>query len=137
MKPPDAATERQLTRLIIEFAWLVDNQQADSIYELMAEDAQLRLHYAPLIGRAAIAEWGIERAKMQRTTRHLMSNFRFTVIADDVIEGTCSALVFVHNGEGTGPALPWSLTDYHDRFLRTAGGWLFQSRVSSEAFFTG
>jgi hypothetical protein len=125
---------RELTDLIVEFAWRVDHRVAGSIHELVADDVEMKLTNATLVGKDAVVAWGTHRDAVERTTAHLMTNLRFQRVNGDKIEADSSSVIFRHSGPDTGPALPWAVTEYHDVFVRLDGQWKFQSRASRDIF---
>jgi SnoaL-like domain len=48
----------QLSRLVTEHAWRVDNGRADTIHELYVDDGELTLPHGPVRGRDALRERG-------------------------------------------------------------------------------
>ncbi len=50
--------------------------------------------YGPMVGKDAVKAWGKERALVARSTRHLMTNFRFDVLDPDKVEASSSSLIF-------------------------------------------
>jgi hypothetical protein len=60
----------QLSRLVTEHAWRVDNGRADTIHERYVDDGELTLLPGPLRGRDALREWG--RQIVDNTPWHTM-----------------------------------------------------------------
>jgi SnoaL-like domain len=127
---------RELTDLIIEFAWRVDHGLASSIHELVTDDIEMKLTNATLVGKASVVAWGTKRDTFERTTSHLMMNFRFRVARHDKVEVDSSSLIFRHDGPGKGAAVPWAVTEYHDVFTRVGNEWKFESRTSQDLFMS-
>ncbi len=127
---------RELTDLIIEFAWRVDHGLASSIHELVTDDVEMKLTNATLVGKASVVAWGAKRDTFDRTTSHLMMNFRFRAVRRDTVEVDSSSLIFRHDGPGRGAAVPWAVTEYHDVFTRVGNEWKFESRTSQDLFMS-
>jgi SnoaL-like protein len=129
----------QLSRLVIEHAWRVDNGRADTVHELYVDDGELVVPPAPVRGRQALREWGqrIVQAPAWRSIRHVCGNMRFVTDGADTAEGTTLLTVFMVAGPGAGTTLPWSVGEDHDRFVRTEVGWKLVSRHWVELFTRG
>jgi SnoaL-like protein len=134
---PTALTERdrqELIDLIVEFAWRVDHRSADTIHDLVTDDVFIQMAYGPMVGKDAVKKWGKERAVVDRTTRHVMTNYRFRVVAPDKVEGTSMAVIFRSEGSAGGPPLPWAITECNDVFVRHGGAWKFASHITTDIF---
>ena len=136
MKELNIEDRQELMDLIVEFAWRVDHGRADTIHELVINDAEIQMHYGPMIGIDAIVAWGEERSTVHRTTRHIMTNFRFQAFDHDRVGGTSLSLTFLYDGSGVSPALPWAVTEFDDVFVRSGDGWRFARRVSTDIFLS-
>jgi SnoaL-like domain len=130
----DESDRNALIDLMVEFAWRVDHRMASSIHELVTDQVEMRLTNATLVGKDAVVEWGAKRDTIERTTSHLMTNFRFQVVDRDKVETESSSVIFRHSGSGKGPALPWAVTEYYDVFVRIGEEWKFASRISKDTF---
>jgi hypothetical protein len=128
---------QKLTDLMVEFAWRVDHGTASSIHELVADDIEMVLTKGTMIGKDAVKSWGIKRDAGDRTTAHLLTNFRFPMVSPERVEVYSTAVIFVHAGVDVGAALPWGVTEYRDVFVRVDGEWKFQSRFSTDVFMSG
>jgi hypothetical protein len=133
----DDRDHKELIDLIVEFAWRVDHRSADTIHELVTEDVFIQMAYGPMVGKDAVKAWGKDRAVVNRTTRHLMTNFRFHIVGADRVEGTSMSLIFRNDGSEVGQALPWALTECDDVFVRQDGTWKFASHITTDIFHTG
>jgi len=132
-----ALTERdrqELIDLIVDFAWRVDHRRADTIHELVTDDVFIQMAYGPMVGKAAVEAWGRERAGVDRTTRHIMTNFRFRVVDADKVEGSSMSLIFRSDGSQIAPALPWAVTECSDVFVRQEGTWKFASHITTDIY---
>lgn len=129
----------QLSRLVTEHVWRVDNGHADTVYELYTEDAELSLvGPAPLKGRDAIREWGRQIASNPpwNTIRHVVSDMHFVSDGPDAARGTHVVIAFM-DADGTRSSVPWNVGEDHDRFVRTDEGWRIASRSFGALFERG
>ncbi len=119
-----------IEQLIQRHAWLIDHGKADKVGELFAEDAALYGVGPDKTGRAAIAEWGRQRAAMtERRSRHVQSNILIEAIAPDAARGWVVLTLYRHDGPGEGSATPLLIAEYADRYVRGPdGAWLFAER---------
>ena len=128
----------ELSRLVIEHAWRVDNGRADTVHELYVDDGVLDVG-TPLRGREAIREWGrqLVAAAPWRSIRHVCGNMRFVADGANEAHGTTVLTVFMVAGQGPATTLPFSVGEDHDRFVRTERGWKLVSRLWVELFTRG
>lgn len=119
-----------IEQLIQRHAWLIDHGEADKVGELFAEDGALYGIGPDKVGRAAIAEWGRQRAAMtERRSRHLQSNILIEPLAADAARGWVALTLYRHDGPGQGSATPLLIAEYADRYAREPdGSWLFTER---------
>ena len=129
----------QLSRLVTEHAWRVDNGRADTIHELYIDDCELIVGPTPLRGGEAILEWGRQLVENPpwRSIRHVCGNMRFVSDGPDAAEGTTILTVFMVAGAERATTQPFSVGEDHDRFVRTEAGWRFVSRRWVELFARG
>jgi hypothetical protein len=134
-----AADYVELSRLVIEHAWRVDNGRADTVYELYVDDGELMVASTPLRGRPAIREWGrrLVEAPQWRTIRHVCGNMRFVADGPNAAEGTTVLTVFMVAGSRSAATQPWVVGEDHDRFVRTEHGWKLVTRRWVELFKRG
>lgn len=133
----NALTERdrqELTDLVVEFAWRVDHRSADTIHELVTDDVFIQMAYGPLVGKDAVKAWGRDRAVVDRTTRHIMTNFRFRVVGKNKVEGSSMSVIFRSEGSQIAPPLPWAVTECSDVFVRQEGTWKFASHITEDVY---
>jgi hypothetical protein len=123
-----------LSRLVVEIAWRIDHGQADRVWELFVPDGVLNTSGTPLAGHDAIRDWGRTRVASTVRTRHICSGMRFTDRGGGFVSGSTLLTVFMHDGEGRGPAVPAVVGEDTDEFTRTEGRWLFVSRTFETLF---
>ncbi|WP_245647559.1 nuclear transport factor 2 family protein [Novosphingobium lentum] len=122
------AIEQDCARLIALYANLNDEGRWEEVAALYAEDGTMTRPTAPdapVVGRAAIL--AAFRSRPPRTTRHVCSNVVIDVEGPDAARGTSAMLLF------TGADAPL-VGSFHDRFVRTAGGWKIAERRGSLTF---
>jgi hypothetical protein len=133
----DALRERDrqdLIDLVVEFAWRVDHRSADTIHELVTDDVFIQMAYGSIVGKDAVEAWGRDRAAVDRTTRHIMTNFRFRVVGKDKVEGSSMSMIFRSEGTEIGLPLPWAVTECSDVFVRQEGTWKFASHLTKDVY---
>jgi hypothetical protein len=128
------ADHLSLSRLVVEMAWRIDYGQADRVWELFVPDGVLDTSGTPLVGHNAIREWGRARVASTMQTRHICSGMRFIDHGNDQATGSTLLTVFMHDGDGRGPAVPAVVGEDADEFVRTDAGWLFASRKFETLF---
>jgi hypothetical protein len=127
----------QLTRLVTEFVWRVDNGKASTLDELVSDDVAIEIAGATLRGPEAVAEWGRQlETPPWNTIRHVVGNPRFVYDGPDAAIGTRVLTVFM-DADGTRSSAPWSVGEDHDRYVRTANGWRIASTRWVELFTRG
>lgn len=125
-----------IEQLIQRHAWLIDHGKADRIGELFCEDAVLRGIGPDKHGRAAIAEWGRQRAALtERRSRHLQSNILIEPLSPETARGWVALTLYRHDGPGEGLAMPLLIAEYADHYRQAPdGAWLFAERRLSVLF---
>lgn len=125
-----------IEQLIQRHAWLIDHGEAGKVGELFAEDGALYGVGPDKIGRAAIAEWGRQRAAMsKRRSRHVQSNILVEPVAPNAARGWVVLTLYRHDGPGLGSAAPLLVAEYADRYVREPdGAWLFAERRLAALF---
>jgi hypothetical protein len=124
----DDADRRAIELLIVEFAWRVDHDRADTVHSLFVENGRLVLGPHHLDGDSAIAEWGANRAGQERRSMHVCSNIRITSPGPDLATATTYAVIYMADRGGPVPGSPLSVGEYHDEFARRTDGWRFTQR---------
>jgi hypothetical protein len=127
-----------IEQLIQRHAWLIDHGEADKVGELFTEGGALHGIGPDKVGRAAITEWGRQRAAMtERRSRHVQSNILIEPVAPDAARGWVALTLYRHDGPGEGSATPLLIAEYADRYAREPDGtWLFAERRLTVLFGT-
>tara|TARA_R110002049_G_scaffold54526_6_gene151729 strand:+ start:7157 stop:7588 length:432 start_codon:yes stop_codon:yes gene_type:complete len=136
----DAKTRLMLEDLMTEFAWRVDNGQADRVHELFTEKGRIKAPGLELDGREEIARVFGERAQSSgRVSRHLWSNPRFELIDESSVRVTTVVQTFFFTLEA-GDQAPaannnFIVGDSIDVMRREDDGcWRFESRQLQVCF---
>lgn len=114
--------EREIERLLLDYAALNDAGEWDALAALFLPDGRTNRPTAPDVfieGREAILD--AFRARPARISRHIIANIRVTVSGD---EATASSQILLFTGAGTAPLVG----TYQDRLRKTAQGWRFAER---------
>ncbi len=134
--------ERACERLITDYARFVDFGNAARIAELFTEDGVWEGPGTRMEGREAIrAGFWKREGVMRRVSRHVCTNVAIEVLGPGEARGLSYLVNYRYDrrdGEdATAPApagAPKYVGEYHDRFVRTPGGWRFAERVCTLAF---
>jgi hypothetical protein len=130
----DAATHAAIVALCNEHAYRLDHGQADTLWELYAEDgALLNLPPKDLIGQGALRTWGAERVKLPRISRHVETNHRVWWDGE-VLRGVLYASVYRSEAPEAVDTTPLMVGDYEDEYTRSGDGWLIRKRYIRKAF---
>ena len=127
----------ELTRLNNAFAYFIDNGEFESMIELFTPEG--------LFDRAGIVHRGhdeLREGMAQRpavTTRHLLTNFHLVDFNDETAEAVVCALVYHGPVSKNGEVVVYAtdngrVIDFHDRYVKTGGGWRISSRVARPIF---
>jgi hypothetical protein len=134
-----------LTRLVHELAWRID-YDPPSVGDLFDPTSSFSfIENAPkdpddptptdVHGRETARKWAADRAKIQRRTRHVVSNLWFVATGPDTVSGTSVITIYMHDGPGTGEPIPLTVGEYRDTYARQQDGqWLVTSRHLERLF---
>ena len=118
----------QLSRLLTEMVWRMDNGHAATIHELFVEDGILNVSDIPVVGKDALRDWGIAFDKAPLGFYHVINNPRFVADGVDKAKGTSMLVAFLATEDGSGSTVPAAVGIDHDTFTRTPQGWRLASR---------
>ena len=131
-----------IQNLVASYFARVDRPGPARAADLFVENAQFVLGSMTLQGRAAIAAYFEDRNRAQaqsgRVTRHLIGGIELSAIDETRTAGRTTTVVFA--GEGTLPlpaAVPSTIGDFDDIYVRADGGWLFERRLTTLVFIGG
>lgn len=133
--------EHACEKLSIAYARHVDYREYDQFVELFAEDGELNVTGRPVVGKDKLTK-AMELRPDRLRSRHVLTNIYINVLDEDHAEGISYLSLYRHTGEGIEPddegpreiSGPSAIGHYSDRFVRTAEGWRFASRVLHFAF---
>lgn len=118
-----------------EFAYRVDFGLAETIADLFTEDGWYGWGGKRSVGREAIRDTYRQRAARGiRTSRHLSTNLRVSLLSDNLAHGHSIWLIFAEDGPPPHPAVPLLVADVNDVYVCQDGQWLFQSRELQDVF---
>ena len=124
-----------LYELVTEFAYLVDFGPVETIADLFASDGWYGWGEKRSVGRDAIRETYRQRAARGfRTSRHLNTNLRLSMVTENEAQGQSIWLIFAEDGPPPHPAVPLLVADVDDVYVRQEGRWLFRSRQLTDVF---
>ncbi len=123
----------ELTQLLNEIVWRVDNRSAATIHELFVEDGSLQVGPTPVIGWKDLSEWGKALDVNPPSGLHVVTNQRFVLNGPDQASGSSTLIAYSAPAEGSSPTTPTVVGVDHDTYVRTASGWRFRSRIWAPA----
>lgn len=107
----------EIIQLCYRYNLAIDRGDLETWGKTWTEDGVFDVAGDVVSGRAALVEWG----GTWQGTRHVIAN---PVVDLDGDAATLMAYIFAYDGTEL-----VSVGTYHDRLVRTAGGWRFQKRV--------
>jgi uncharacterized protein (TIGR02246 family) len=116
-----------------------DRREIEAAAALFAEDGVWIRGGRPWQGRAAVSE-SYGRLPATQVTRHISSNCVVTVEDADHASAITYYVAYHHDPGIASPAFPvpldppFSLGEWHDRFVRTAEGWRIAQRETRRLF---
>ena len=144
MTTDELASVEACRSLILEFAARIDNGQAQTLGELLAEDATFARPTAPDVvinGAANIVAAFASRPKTM-VSQHLNLNIRIRLTGPDSAEGNSIVMLYIASaadelvpGKGRKAGAPLIGT-WTDQFVRTAAGWRFKDRRGAVTMHT-
>lgn len=142
MDVSDLIDEASCSRLCLDLLHYIDQRRYDRAAELFTDDGTFDRRTADrrntvFAGRAAIRAF-FESRPADEAIRHLCTNIRITLRSRNEASGHCYAVFY--KGTATGDAeLPMpprgpAVTEYHDEYVRTPGGWRIRERRTQPVF---
>ncbi len=129
--------EQQCRDLVVQLCQLSDHGEREKSVDLFTADGTWIRGGKPFKGREEMLQ--SFRGSPTQVIRHLTSNILITVKDDNSAEGVTYYLAF-HNDPGTAqpklplPLEPFSLGEWHDKFVRTPSGWRIAHREVKRFF---
>ena len=126
----DVKIRNEIEVLLNEHAWLIDNHKCETIADLYTADGKMVGAGHDTVGRAALTEWGINRAKMgKRQARHVLGNMRLVSIGPKLMRGTTIVTLYRYDGADAGKPEAVAIADLHDTYeLCDDGRWRIKVR---------
>jgi hypothetical protein len=87
-----------------------------------------------LRGREAMRTATRDRTKIQRTSRHVITNLSVTPDGENHARSRGIQVVYRHDGPNMGSTVPKSVFDFEDRYQRTENGWQILERRLTRIF---
>jgi hypothetical protein len=139
MNDSERRTIEQTCRdLVVLMCQLSDHGEREKAVDLFSPDGTWIRGGKPYKGRAEML--GSFAAPATQVIRHLTSNILITVKDDNSAEGVTYYLAFHTDPKTPNPKLPlaleppFSLGEWHDKFVRTPAGWRFSHREVKRFF---
>jgi SnoaL-like domain len=125
----------EIRGLAIRYGLFVDERDVAGICALFSEDGELKTMSGPSKARgpAAIAEYFRNGYRVLGPTNHFTHGH--LIDFDTADRNSAAGLVFSH-AEVVRDGRPMvTAMRYHDRYVRTSGGWRFRERIQSYMYF--
>lgn len=127
-----AADYLELTRLVQEVAWRLDNHQAATLGDLVTDDFRLIAETAEdtVSGRAAFVEYGrgYDETDQASGFKHTVSNSRFVNTGENGAAGTTLLAGYGQKSGQLTSTAPSLIGEYRDTYRRTDDGWKLATR---------
>ena len=127
---------RDLVTMLTQYG---DHREAEKAVALFAEDGTWIRGGKPFKGRAALLD-SYSRGSATQVTRHVGANTMITVTDENNAEGVTYYIAYHHDPKTASPTLPlpldppFSMGEWHDKFVRTPEGWRFSFRETKRLF---
>lgn len=134
-----SAIERECHDLVVALIQYGDHGEDEAAVDLFTPDGTWVRGGKPFTGREQLLDSFGLRSKTL-VIRHFTSNIRVVVTDDTHAEGVCYYMAVNHDPGTDDPEfplpmnLPFSVGEYHDKFVRTADGWRISHRVVKRLF---
>ncbi len=125
-------------RLCHDFGWQLDHRNYPAFLEIFAEDGVFDRGAAGFHnGQGELMEF-LEARPLDVVTRHLFIGVRITPESSDFATGTSSCFVYrmtaAPDQKYPLPMPALRLVEFDDEYVKTALGWRFKSRRTSQIF---
>jgi hypothetical protein len=125
--------EQECHDMVVRLTHLSDHGEREKAVDMFSADGTWIRGGTPFKGREEMLK-SFQRGSQTQVIRHITSNILITVKDDGHAEGVTYYIAF-HTDPGTAtPKLPlelgppFSLGEWHDKFVRTAEGWRISHR---------
>ena len=137
----EVADRLALRELVERYAQAVDAKDVDTVVGLFADDGSLVSHIPPGTDESPLEQHG--HHQLRRALEAGLARYRATthMIGGQVVEAAGDGATGVtvcrahhlydsrRDGEGGNPRMLVMALRYHDRYVRSAGGWRFARRL--------
>lgn len=141
MTPEQRALETQILYAnLVDYWFEVDMKGGGGVSRMYTEDAVFHGGGKPLIGREAIEQfYGWRRDRGDRTSRHIVTNFRTEFADERNATSYCVMMLYAADGVPVHPtAPPIAITDMIDTHVKQDdGSWLVSDRKFVLLFMGG
>jgi SnoaL-like domain len=131
--------EQEIRDLVIALTQYGDHREAEKAVALFAEDGFWLRGGKPYKGRAEILD-SYKRGSQTQVTRHMNGGMLITIKDDNHAECVTYYIALHHDPKVENPKFPlpfdppFSMGEWHDKFIRTTEGWRFASRETKRLF---
>jgi hypothetical protein len=130
--------ERECHDLVVTLCQLSDHGENAKAVDLFSPDGTWIRGGKPYKGRAEMLE-SFNRGSGHSVIRHLTSNIKIDVKDANTAEGVTYYLAINHDPGTATPKLPlplnpFSMGEWHDKFVKTPSGWRFSFREVKRIF---
>jgi len=138
----DANTKRQIVQdcrdLVIDLLHHGDHGELEAAVDLWIPNGTWIRGGKPFTGRAALLE-SFKRASDTMLIRHMVTDTRITVKDENNAEGVSYYMAINHDPKTATPKLPlplepFSMGEWHDKYVKTPAGWRFSHREVKRLF---
>lgn len=125
----ELAARTAIEALVAEFAWRIDHGEAARVPELFTPDGRFAVPGSAVVGVDQLVEAFVARENQKHTTRHVCTNLRLEMLAEDRARGSVLVTLYRNDGPLAGGVTPFAVNDYEDRYQRGDDGrWRFAER---------
>jgi hypothetical protein len=131
--------EQEIRDLVIGLTHYGDHREAEKAVALFADDGTWLRGGKPLKGHAEILD-SYKRGSATQVTRHMNGGTSVTIKDANHAESVTYYTALHHDPKTESPKFPlpfdppFSMGEWHDKFVRTAAGWRFASRETKRLF---
>lgn len=130
----DAETRSEIEELNARFAWSLDLNRFDDLYEILTDDACYTSGKTERRGAASIVASFTNRQGI-RTTRHGWTSLTLTRVDAVTVSGRSAWFCYAHNSHPpVSSTSTYMVADFLDTYRRTDGGWRIATRTIVPVF---
>jgi len=131
--------EQECRDLVVTLTHYSDHGQHEQAVDLFTPDGTWIRGGKPYTGRSEMLQ-SFNRGSGTQVIRHVTSNIRIEVKDERTAEGVTYYIAFNQDPGAASPKLPlpfappFSMGEWHDKFVRTPAGWRFSHREVKRLF---